>query len=496
MYRPFMFIGIGAFIASFAVLKSIWLAVLVLCLMSGLAVIFTKTKQNYIGKGVIIALIFIMLTLRFVSLSCFIDAKNEKLVGTSAEITGEITEIFTYDNFSRLTLKVRNSSQKAAEGLKLSVTLKHTTEALPGDTIKATVTFNALKDNYKVYNFGKGIYFSGEIQEIYSYQRDGFSFYRIIYNVRSAILKSIDNAGADECGAVLKALIIGDDSQISTEFNREVRSAGVSHMLVVSGMHLGILCTVLMNIINGKTKRWVAVTFGIVMSLFILAVCLFHVSILRASIAYIIMLLAKLFKRNFDPLNALGFGAAVAVFFMPYIFYNVAFLLSIAATYAVLYPARLLIKAVGFERFGYLGKVFRYAYDILIITVATLFCTLPIVAYYFGYVALAAPITNLAVTLAMNTALIVGVLAVMVSFLPFGSFLSIPFYLISRLCVKYFIFAVEQIGKNDFGVVFINGDENIYCFLITIAFILLVKIFTKPLILKREEKLRAQRQNT
>ena len=181
---------------------------------------------------------------------------------------------------------------------------------------------------------------------------------------------------------------------------------------------------------------------------------------------------------------------------MPYIFYNVAFLLSIAATYAVLYPARLLIKAVGFERFGYLGKVFRYAYDILIITVATLFCTLPIVAYYFGYVALAAPITNLAVTLAMNTALIVGVLAVMVSFLPLGSFLSIPFYLISRLCVKYFIFAVEQIGKNDFGVVFINGDENIYCFLITIAFILLVKMFTKPLILKREEKLRAQRQNT
>ena len=491
-----MFIGIGAFIASFAVLRSIWLAVLALFLMVGLAVVFTKTKHNYIGKGVIIALIFILLTLRFVSLSCFIGAKNESLVGVRADITAEITEINSSPYFSRLTLKVKESSQEEAEGLKVSATFKHKTDALPGDIIKASISFDTSKDNYKAYNFGKGIYFSGEIEEIYSYQSGGFSFHRIIYNVRSAILKSIDSAGADESGAVLKALIIGDDSQISRDLSQKVRSAGVSHMLVVSGMHLGILCTVLMNIINGKTKRWIAVTFGIVMSLFILAVCLFHVSILRASIAYIVMLLAKLFKRTFDPLNALGFGVAVAVFFMPYIFYNVAFLLSVATTYAVLYPARLLIKAVGFERFGHLGKVFRYAYDILIITVATLFCTLPIVAFYFGYVALAAPLTNLAVTLVMNVALIIGVLAVTVSFLPFGRFLSIPFYFISRLCIKYFIFAVEQIGKNDFGVVFINGDKNIYCFLITIAFILLVKIFTKPLILKREEKLRAWRQNT
>lgn len=486
-----MFIGIGAFIASFAVFKSIWIAVISLFIMGCVAVVFTKTKQNYIGKGVIIALIFIILTLRFVSLSYFIDIRNEKLAGAKADVTGEITEVYSSKNFSRLTLKIKESSQKAAKGLKVSATFKHKTEALPGDTIKASICFTALNDNYKAYNFGKGLYYSGEIEEIYSSRGGGFSFHRIIYNVRNAIIKSIDSAGADECGAVLKALIIGDDSQISTEFSQKVRSSGVSHMLVVSGMHLGILCTVLMNIINGKTKRWISVTVGIILSLFILAVCLFHISILRASIAYIVMLLARLIKRNFDSLNALGFGITVAVLILPYIFYNVAFLLSVAATFAVLYPGRLLIKAVGFERFGHWGKLFRYVYDILVITVSTLFCTLPIVASYFGYIALAAPLTNLAVTLAMNVALIVGVLAVTVSFLPFGRFLSIPFYFISRLCIKYFIFAVKQIGKNDFGVVFISGEENIYCFLIAIAFILLVRLFTKPLIVRREEKLRA-----
>ncbi len=488
-----MFIGIGAFIASFAVFRSVWLAVLLLLLTAGLTVVFTLTKRNFINKGVVIALIFIILILRVISVSLFVENKNEKLVGIKTTITGEITDIiYNSSNFSSITLKIKDSSEASAKGLKVGLTLRHKTDALPGDIIKASISFTDLQAKYKAYNFGKGLYFSGEIDEIYSYESKGVSLYRIIYNVRNAILKSIDNAGTDEAGAVLKALIIGDDTYISADLDRNVRSSGVSHMLVVSGMHLGILCMVMMNIINGRTNRWIAVTVGIVLSLFILFVCLFHVSILRASIAYIVMLIAKLIKRNSDPLSALGFGVAVAVSFMPYIFYNVAFLLSVAATFAVLYPARMLIKAVGFESFGRLGKVFRYAYDILIITVATLFCTLPIVAYYFGYVALAAPLTNLAVTLAMNIALVMGVLAVILSFLPFGQFISIPFYFISRLCIKYFIFAVEQIGKNDFGVVFIKGDKNIYCFFITIAFILLVRLFAKPLIYKREEKLRAR----
>lgn len=497
MHRPFVFIGAGALIASFALIKNVWLAVLLLILAASLTIVLSTNKRNFINKGVIIALIFIILIFRFISLSLFIEVNNENLVGIKTDVTAEIIDIgYNSPSFSSITVKIKDSSEASAKGLKVTSTLRHKTEALPGDIIKASVVFSEMQNNYKFLNFGKGIFFSGEIEKIYSYESKNVSFYRIIYNVRSQITKSIENAGRDDAGAVLKALIIGDDSGISKDLDQKVRSSGVSHMLVVSGMHLGILCTVAMNIINGKTKRFVAVTSGIVISLFILAVCLFHVSILRASIAYIVMLLAKLFKRNSDPLSALGFGIAVAVFFMPYIFYNVAFLLSVAATFAVLYPARLLIMAVGFESFGRVGRVLRYAYDILIITAATLFCTLPIVSYYFGYVALAAPLTNLAVTLVMNIALIVGALAVILSFLPFGKFISIPFYFISRLCIKYFVFAVEQIGKNDFGVVFINDDKNIYCFLITIAFILLVKIFSKPLILKREEKLRAQRQNT
>ena len=343
-------------------------------------------------------------------------------------------------------------------------------------------------EEFRSYNFGDGVYYSGVIDKIYSYKQCQVSFWKIIYNVRLAICNAIDSSGKDEVGAVLKALTVGDKSGISDEFNLCVRNAGVSHMLVVSGMHLGIICGVLMNLINRRTKLWISVIIGTIAAFLILTVCLFHVSILRASIAYIVMLLARIIRRNSDPLSALGFGIFVAVMLKPYIFYNVAFLLSISATFAVLYPARLLVNVANFEKFGKIGRAFRYAYDILAISVCSIFCTLPIVVRYFGFVALAAPITNLAVTLAISVALILGVLAVLIFFLPFGKYLSLAFFFLSRALAEFFITVVRFIGEDGFGVVRIAEDKNIYCFFITCAFILLVRILCGYLTAKGKEK--------
>ena len=78
-----------------------------------------------------------------------------------------------------------------------------------------------------------------------------------------------------------------------------------------------------MNLFKRRVKPVLGVIIGVVSALFILLICLFHVSILRASIAYIVMLFALVLRRDADSLSALGFGVIVAVFAMPYIFYNV-----------------------------------------------------------------------------------------------------------------------------------------------------------------------------
>ena len=484
--------GVAALSASYATFKNIWLSVIILLLSAVLTALAVVKKTNSLNKGVIIALIFVVLILRLLHLGLTIESKTVRLQNITSDITAEIIKIdYSTKHYTSLSLKIKDATIQAANGLKIKATFNGKTNALPGDTVNANILFTSGKLKRSAYNYGNGFYHNGEIKEIYSVKGSEGSLWRLIYNVRSAVLKAIDQTGINEEGAVIKALVIGDDNYISNTLYQTVKTTGVSHMLVVSGMHLSILCGVLINIMNGRTNPWTATVIGGLSAVIILAVCLFHVSILRAGIAYFAMLLGRRLHKSTDSLSSLGFGAATAVFLMPYIVYNVAFLLSLAATFAVIYPSKLIIDNVDFKNMPIFGKVIKCAFDILVIAFCSMVCTMPITVYCFGYVALISPIANLAVTFAMNAALILGVLAVMLFFLPFGKFISIPVFVACRLFVKFFISAVNIIGKNNFGVLFISKEQNIYCILVAVAFILLIKILSKYLISKRKEKYRA-----
>ena len=66
----------------------------------------------------------------------------------------------------------------------------------------------------------------------------------------AALCQGLDG---DEAGA-LAAMIVGDRSRISPELNAAYRAAGLSHVLVVSGMHVTILCGVALPGLD--RRRW------------------------------------------------------------------------------------------------------------------------------------------------------------------------------------------------------------------------------------------------
>lgn len=499
MTRPFLLIGVSALAASFISLSVGAFEVgLFLSVSAFIIIILTVRNREKTLKGVLIALIFVALIVRVTTLMTYVEKTNAKLIGRTAEIQGTVTGILSNaDNFSRYTVKIESSTNDAANSITVDATMFSSLSALPGDKIIATVVFEKPTDRYKSYNFGNGRYFSCRTYEIAVYENNKLSVWRVAHNIREGIRGAISMGGSGEEGAVLNALIIGDISGISENLSNNVRASGVSHMLVVSGMHLGIICGVLIGFMRRRTKRWVTALIGILTAAFITVVCLFHMSILRASIAYFVMLIGKALKKDPDGLSSLGFGAYVAVFIYPYSFHNVAFLLSLTATFAVLYPARMLINSVSFWKLGRLQKPVKYVYGILAVAICAMFCTLPVVVHYFGYVALIAPITNLAVTFAVNAALVLGVTATLVYFIPFvGKLFCIPLYFVARIFVSYFINMVNFIGNRGYGVINVAGNKNIYCFFIAVAFILLVRAFYSFRLRKKERAHLAERKNT
>ena len=500
MHRPFLVIGIAVITASFITFKSgVLEAVLLLVVAMSVCIMFTVKNRDKIFKGVFIALIFMVIIIRFVSLIGYVENTNLKLAGRTVKIDGTVTSVLNnQENFSRIMVKIKQSSDQNAKGIVTQITVPESTSAIPGDRITAKVEFVEQDAKYKAYNYSNQRYFTGVAESITVFKTETFSTYRLTHNIREKIRQAVSLGGTGEECAVLNALIVGDTSMLSDELYNNVKASGVSHMLVVSGMHLGIICGLLIKTLRHRTRRWVTILMGIITAAFITFICLFHVSIVRASIAYFVMLAGRLLKRDSDGLSSLGFGVAVTTFVCPYIFYNVAFILSVSATFAVLYPSDMLIKAVSFKKFGkVMGKVFRYVYDILAVAVSAMVCTLPIVAYYFGYVVLIAPVTNLVVSFSVSAALIMGILAVIISFVPIiGQYLCQPFFFIARTCARYFISAVNLIGSSGFGILNISQNKIIYCFFIPVAFILLVRIFYIKQCRKKEKAYIAERQNT
>ena len=76
-----------------------------------------------------------------------------------------------------------------------------------------------------------------------------------------------------EEATVLTAIVVGDQENIDGNFSKDVIDSGVSHMLVVSGMHLTIICAMLIKLL----KKFVAVRFSALLVLpfvlFIAATC-------------------------------------------------------------------------------------------------------------------------------------------------------------------------------------------------------------------------------
>ena len=132
-----------------------------------------------------------------------------------------------------------------------------------------------------------------------------------VHDARMAMAALIDRAGKQQPGAVLKALIIGDRSAISTEAREAFNRAGVGHILAISGLHIGIVATAafiffqkLLSLI--KPLLWHAWTRKGAAILSLFPVCIYGLisgmspSTQRAVIMVIAFLMTFLVEREID----------------------------------------------------------------------------------------------------------------------------------------------------------------------------------------------------
>lgn len=216
--------------------------------------------------------------------------------------------------------------------------------------------------------------------------------------LRQQISDRIEALFPADAYAFAQALLLGDTEQIDYETDTAFKLSGIRHVIAVSGMHVTILFSML-YVFLGR-RNWLTALVGIPVLIFFAAVAGFAPSISRACIMHILMVLAMLFEKDYDPPTALAFSVQVLLCVNPWVVTNVGFQLSVSCMVGIFLfsmpiQAWLLDKKRWGRWQGIAGKVAHWCAVTAAVSIGASIPTVPLCAYYFGTVSLVSVLTNL-----------------------------------------------------------------------------------------------------
>lgn len=184
--------------------------------------------------------------------------------------------------------------------------------------------------------------------------------------------------------AVVSALTVGDTHELTPELKAVYNASGASHVLSLSGLHVGILVGLLTGMLY-PLRRFRAgknLSSCLVMGmLWIFAVMSgLSPSMVRAVVMFSLYIVASLItKERFSGFLALTLAAFLMLLYQPFYLFDVSFQLSFVAVLALLclYPV-----FSGWCPFR--ARALRYVWNMLALSFAAQLGTLPFVLHYFG----------------------------------------------------------------------------------------------------------------
>ena len=265
--------------------------------------------------------------------------------------TGKITN-YSF-NGNKLTMEVKGKekvivnyyfkNEEEKENLFFSLHLK--------DTISFFGTFKEVSNNtipntfnYKNYLYNKKIYYTFTATSINIIDNNK----NIFYIIKDTLLKKIysrDNAD------YLLTFVLCDKSLLNSEDYTSFKNNGIAHLLAISGMHVGILLTIL-NFCLKKAKENMRFTIISIVLLIFAFLTSFVPSILRVSLFFILNKINKEFNLRYKSIEILLITAYILVLFNPFIVYDLGFIYSFVISFGIMYYQD---KITG----NYFNKLFR-----------------------------------------------------------------------------------------------------------------------------------------
>lgn len=257
---------------------------------------------------------------------------------------------------------------------------------------------------------------SNNIKYLSTEQPNGFV--QCSYVLRDKLISQFKSVGLKGSRlAILSAITLGEKGLLSNDVKDTFSAAGVSHILVVSGMHVGfifLIITWLISIISHH-RKWIVVVLGLIVLWSYAFLTGLAPSVVRATFMLSMMLLFRVMGEKYRVKHALCLSATILILINPNVLFDVGFQLSYLAVCGIVYFYPLFYKRISTLK----SRPLRWIFSSIAVTLSAQIFTLPIVIYNFNQFPIYFILSNLFVTAFAPFLFLGGIALLPLSYIPF-----------------------------------------------------------------------------
>lgn len=374
------------------------------------------------------------------------DNLNERTISAEAIICGDIKETeYSYTvnaRIKKINTSKNHNNDKKYNNIKIILIVKKNKKDNEsnsklmkklefGTQIKLTGKYTAPKGqrnfkgySYKEYLMTKEIYGTVKIEnsnDVETIKKNQSNFFeKMINNVSNLLKRKVEILLPENSASLLKGILLGDCTDISSDVKENFKECNLSHMLAVSGAHLSYLIIginiILSKKIFGKRASKIITIFGIIIFMNITNM---SPSIERAGISSIICIIASLIHRKPDSINAVAIAVLCTVIKNPLSILNVGMQLSYAGTLSLLMFANGREENNSREIIENSEKgknIKKYLVESIKVTLCANILIMPLTIYKFNTISLNFILANLVAGPLLGLSLILGLIMLVTSF--------------------------------------------------------------------------------
>lgn len=261
--------------------------------------------------------------------------------------------------------------------------------------------------DYRQYLKTQCIFAVAETESVKILSEKNSLFHQITNEIRSRFSMRLSQFMEPDFSGLVTAMLFGDKSGLDEEVYEDFQRNGTAHILAVSGLHMGILYGCLCLLFPRK-KGTLFYCFVLLFLFIYVSLANFSPSVVRASVMIGIHLCAKILHQRYDMISSAAFTFLLMLVCNPMELFHAGFQLSFLAIMS------LAIIVPGLQNTKW--KLLKN--NTVAVTIAIQAGMTPYSAYLFNYISFSSIISNVPIIFLAGILIPLGVLLMILSFLP------------------------------------------------------------------------------